>query len=60
MESAGRLQRSVNPWVSVGLRLVCKPLVTAVPAAAEAVDPVEEFAFCFHDAGRPAGQALCT
>jgi len=58
MVSAARSQRAVNPWVSVVPSLVCKPLVTAVHAHARAADPVEEFAFCFHDSGRPAGQAL--
>jgi len=49
-------QLIVNPWVSVVLSPVCKPLVTSVNASASAADPVEEFAFCFHDSGRPAAR----
>lgn len=57
MVSAGGSQPPVNPWVSVVPGPVCKPLVTIEPAHAGAIDPVEEFALCFHDSGRPAGQA---
>ncbi len=73
MVSAGGSQPPMNPWVSgspthlpplvpsatsVVPSPVCKPLVTAGDASASAADPVEEFALCFHDSGRPAGQAL--
>ena len=58
MVSAGGSHPPVNPWVSVVPSPVCKPLVTSAPAHAGALDPVEEFALCFHDSGRPAGQAL--
>jgi hypothetical protein len=58
MVSAGGSPPPVNPWVSVVPSLVGKPLVTTAVAEALAIDPVEEFAFCFHDSGRPAGQAL--
>jgi len=48
----------MNPWVSVVLSLVCKPLVTIRCVYPRRIDPIEEFAFCFHDSGRLAGQAL--
>ena len=53
MVCTGGSQPLVNPWVSVVPSPVCKPLVTVAGARALATDPVEEFAFCFHDSGRP-------
>jgi hypothetical protein len=52
MVSADGSQPPVNPWVSVVPSPVCKPLVTVANAHAFAADPVEEFAFVFHDSGR--------
>jgi transposase len=58
MVSARSSHLLANPWVSLVPSLVCKPLVTSEGASAPPADPVEEFAFCFHDSGRPSGQAL--
>jgi hypothetical protein len=54
MVSAGGSPPPANPWVSVVPGLVCKPVVTTADALCALVAvPVEEFAFFFHDSGRP-------